>query len=288
MVIDRKHEIETELFQAKAGEDEKKRKADAEEKEARRKADEAQRELEHAKLRQAKLELEMKGGATMKRVANQDLMRPWIRAFERAVNGTHFRGTMVASCHCCGGTNACMISCAINVRPLPARPRLFCKGCSRQASVRAKYTDGEWLAAPRFDRERIGAWVRECGLHMNGSCRCCDGLVTLSSFQGCHEVAAANGGGTVMSNLRVGCGSCNRAASTNDFDKFCVEDKGVADVSHLAPLLSLWTASRVMEWLCGKISALPPNLLKRSQCLSPSVPESATVYTVFLPENGSQ
>lgn len=100
-------------------------------------------------------------------------MRTWIRAFEKAVSGTYLQGTMVTHGQACCATNACMISCAINVRAAPARPRVFCKSCSRQSTVRSKYTDGQWLQSPRFDKARIGAWLRECGLHTRGSCRCC-------------------------------------------------------------------------------------------------------------------
>jgi hypothetical protein len=78
---------------------------------------------------------------------------------------------------------------------------------------------------------------------------------------------------------------CNRFSSVQNFDEYCVKERNLTGTDDLPPLMSMETVLKVLDFLTGRVPALTPRLLKRSQCLKSSVPSSATIYASFAPEN---
>jgi hypothetical protein len=67
---------------------------------------------------------------------------------------------------------------------------------------------------------RDAVWVNEMGKNYDGKCYACQKQVDITTFDCAHILAEANGGETILTNLKITCKPCNLSCGTNNLDDF--------------------------------------------------------------------
>jgi len=91
--------------------------------------------------------------------------------------------------------------------------------------VKADGTKNKRVQVPRAIRMEL--WKREFGDTLKGKCYCCERELHIDNFEAGHIVAVANGGATVIGNLKVVCKQCNTSCSTKNLEEFRTAMKGM-------------------------------------------------------------
>jgi 5-methylcytosine-specific restriction endonuclease McrA len=78
---------------------------------------------------------------------------------------------------------------------------------------------------------RMKLWDETIGDTTNGKCYCCDRQLKVDNFEAGHIIAEANGGETIITNLKVICKPCNGSCGTMNLEDFKRSLTGVGTLS---------------------------------------------------------
>ena len=71
---------------------------------------------------------------------------------------------------------------------------------------------------PKALRDHV--WREYCGRNFDSHCYCCHKKISVQDWECGHIIAEANGGKTIIENLRPICSTCNKSMGTTDMDEF--------------------------------------------------------------------
>jgi hypothetical protein len=178
--------------------------------------------------------------------------RVFLRAFRAAGKGTLFQDSIVLPCHACKEPRAAVFSCGIQAGPTPF---VVCASCCDLVEP-----EQAWLPRPKFERERVGCFVRQAGLQMQTLCRGCLSEIRLDHYHRAHNLSDHHGGPCVMENLRATCAECNIVSKTQIFDEYAAGERELTSVEDLPPLMELGMADTILDFLFGLTLVPPPSL----------------------------
>lgn len=83
-------------------------------------------------------------------------------------------------------------------------------------------------------KKRMELWHTYFGEAHTGTCQCCEGSITIKTWEQAHITAVANGGTNDVANLVPTCRDCNRSCGTRNLMDWCYEEYPAAPLLRTA------------------------------------------------------
>lgn len=176
---------------------------------------------------------------------------PILEEFDKIPKASEDFNRIVVRCSNCS-VHCCSLATAIIVLDAQGQGRIQCRPCGKASRKRG----AEVLPSARWERVRVGTWLRQEGISMTGRCRGCLTPLSFRHFHAAHNVADCNGGARSVENLRVSCPTCNLSTGATVFDEHASEKRrtDLASLGHLHPLSLVQEAT---DWFFARDSSPP-------------------------------